>query len=78
MNKNKNIFDHRNCLSKEELISYAKQTLSEKEKHHVEKHLLDCELCTEALEGIFLLENPAKLNVISSDMIRRLREGNPV
>jgi hypothetical protein len=78
LNKNKNIFDHRNCLSKEELISYAKATLSEKGKHYVEKHLLDCELCTEALEGIHLLSDPAKLSNISHEMIQRLTEQNPV
>ncbi|HKR04064.1 MAG TPA: zf-HC2 domain-containing protein [Bacteroidia bacterium] len=77
MNKNKNIFDHRNCLSKEELISYAKGTLSEKEKHFVEKHLLDCELCTEALEGILALSDASKLHNISREMIHRLSADRP-
>lgn len=78
LSKNKNIFVKRNCLSKEELISYAKQNISEMEKHHIEKHLLDCELCTDALEGIRLLSDPADLKSISSDMLRKLREENPV
>jgi len=78
LNKNKNIFDHRKCLSREELISYANGSLTEREKHFVEKHLLDCELCTEALEGVLLLDNPSKLTNISSELVRRLSVQNPV
>ncbi len=78
LNKNKNIFDHRNCLSKEELISYANGSLTEREKHFVEKHLLDCELCSDALEGVLLLSDPLKLTHISNDLIRRLALQNPV
>jgi hypothetical protein len=76
LNKNKNIFIKRNCLSKEELISYAKQTLPEIENHHVEKHLLDCELCTDALDGIYLLRDPSGIKNVSAEMLRRLHE-NP-
>jgi hypothetical protein len=77
LNKNKNIFIKRNCLSKEELISYAKQTLPEIENHHVEKHLLDCELCTDALDGIYLLKDPSGIKNVSAEMLRRLHEKNP-
>jgi tetratricopeptide (TPR) repeat protein len=72
LNNNKNIFDRRQCLSKEELVSYADGTLTQKEKHQIEKHLLDCELCTEALEGTLLLNSPSKLHAISNDMIKRI------
>src|SRR3954465_15937537 len=77
LNKNKNIFIKRNCLSKEELISYAKQTLPEIESHHVEKHLLDCELCTDATVGIYLLKDPSGIKNVSAEMLRRLHQKNP-
>ncbi|MEK7225310.1 MAG: hypothetical protein AAB221_06475, partial [Bacteroidota bacterium] len=45
------IFGSTDCLSEEQLLKYDSNTLSRKEKHKVEKHLIECELCTDALEG---------------------------
>ncbi len=52
---NKNIFQSSTCLTQDELIRYHQNKMSESEKHLVEHHLTDCELCSEALEGIVLL-----------------------
>jgi tetratricopeptide (TPR) repeat protein len=52
---NKNIFQSSTCLTQDELICYHQNKMCESEKHLVEHHLNDCELCTDALEGIALL-----------------------
>lgn len=41
-----------NCLTEDQLLLYMQHKLSPFEQHHVEKHLLDCELCSDALEGL--------------------------
>lgn len=45
------IFKKRDCLSATELEGYVRNTLRARERNQVERHLLDCELCSEALEG---------------------------
>jgi len=39
-------------LNNEELIAYKLGNLSNKEMHRLELHLVDCELCNDALEGL--------------------------
>jgi TolA-binding protein len=51
-NKPGNIFNEGRCLTTEELLAYAQGRLSGAEAHRAEKHLLDCDFCSEALEGI--------------------------
>jgi len=41
-----------NHLSAESLKNYLDGNLSEKEMHRIEKHLLECPLCSEAIEGL--------------------------
>ena len=43
------------CISEKMLLDYTRGKLHSKEQHIVEKHLLDCELCNDALEGLNLL-----------------------
>ena len=50
--KYKNIFVPSGCISVEQLFNYQNKKLSKKEMHEVEKHLLDCQLCSDALEGL--------------------------
>ncbi|MBS1763889.1 MAG: zf-HC2 domain-containing protein [Bacteroidetes bacterium] len=56
------IFQNSSCLSKEKLLAYSRGTLSAAEQHEVEKHLTDCELCSDALEGIELLHSTHPLD----------------
>lgn len=51
-NNKTDIFQTSQCLSREKLIAYSKGTLTAAEEHEVEKHLTDCELCSDALEGL--------------------------
>lgn len=40
------------CLSLDMMRLYQERQLPDKEMHHVERHLLDCELCSDVLEGL--------------------------
>lgn len=70
--KTENMFVRADCLTKEELIGYARGTLTGKRNHNVEKHLLDCELCSDAMEGVMLLKDPAYLEDINNELIRKI------
>ena len=52
------IFETGSCLSKERLLNYHSGGLSPNESNAVEKHLLNCEICSEAMEGLALSANP--------------------
>ncbi|MGD0710579.1 MAG: zf-HC2 domain-containing protein [Bacteroidales bacterium] len=56
-----NIFSDTDCLSPEILSAYADGKLNADERYRVERHLIDCELCSDALEGLSLLKNKTKL-----------------
>ena len=47
-----NSFNNDIHLTYEELVAYGQGNLSNKEMHRLELHLINCELCNEALEGI--------------------------
>ncbi|MBL4652219.1 MAG: tetratricopeptide repeat protein [Flavobacteriales bacterium] len=52
------IFEVGPCLSKEKLLNYHSGSLSSHESNTVEKHLLSCEMCMDAMEGITLSTSP--------------------
>lgn len=49
------IFERTGCLTEEVLLGYAHGTLSTDARKKVEQHLLDCRLCSDALDGVMLL-----------------------
>lgn len=55
-----------NCLTEEQVINYVQNSLSQKEQHHIEKHLLSCELCNEAVEGLLLIQKERQKSLIHS------------
>lgn len=48
------------CLTEEQLYGYIDGKLSPAAQHAVEKHLLDCDMCSDALEGLQLVKNREK------------------
>lgn len=48
---NHEIFEDLLCLSKKQVIDYVENKASNIERHTVEKHLLNCKLCSAAIEG---------------------------
>ncbi|MCB0557439.1 MAG: zf-HC2 domain-containing protein [Lewinellaceae bacterium] len=45
------IFEKRSCLTQREVMQYLNDELSDEQRYDVENHLLDCELCSAAVEG---------------------------
>ena len=41
----------RTCLTSEQIQSYVRQTMSVRERKMTEQHVIDCNLCSEAVEG---------------------------
>ncbi|MDP1747753.1 MAG: TonB family protein [Bacteroidota bacterium] len=59
------IFIETDCISEQTMFDYIDKKLSAKESHSVEKHLLHCELCSDALEGLELTSNRARIAAIN-------------
>lgn len=53
----KNLFNETECLSEQIIFEYIDNALSPEQRYNVEKHLVDCELCSDALEGLALVNN---------------------
>ena len=70
------IFSNTTCISKETMLRYINKQLSKKELYEVEKHMLDCELCTDAFEGMRLAKNSSMLFAIDSQIDQRVGTGN--
>lgn len=69
-----NIFRKNNRhLSADELSGYASGSLNSRERFVVERHLMDCEFCSEALEGIQGLSDAHRLFHIRREM--RIQHG---
>lgn len=46
------IFTETTCPTQDQLLAYVEGKLSPAERHDVELHLQDCDLCGEAVEGL--------------------------
>lgn len=57
MSKKINISDCSECYSEEVLIKYVNDELSPEETVAVENHILDCEICSDVIDGLLLLES---------------------
>jgi len=70
------IFSSTSCLTLDQLTAYVEDRLSAHEHHEVEKHLIDCELCSDAVEGIALSTDRANIKKmvhgLKSDLHDRL------
>ncbi len=59
MNAPKSIFETTPCLSENELLAYVQGSMSVPERQRAERHLLECELCSDAVEGLRSMNNHA-------------------
>ncbi len=66
------IFKPTNCLSTTQIEAYLAETLSQEERMDVETHLLDCELCSTAIEGFAFF--PIKEELPQIDVINKQLE----
>ncbi len=70
------IFSNTTCISKETMLRYINKQLSKSELHDVEKHMLDCELCSDAFAGMQYAENSSMLFAIDNQIDKRVAGGN--
>jgi TonB family protein len=66
------IYNPTDCLSEKTLFDYIDNKLSQKERHIVEKHLLDCEMCSDALEGLELVNDRKRIALIKEAINKRV------
>lgn len=65
--KLKNIFSQSECIPADILDKYVANLLSENEKHMVEAHTINCEICADELEGLLLI-NKSNITTITNDL----------
>ncbi len=58
------------------MFAYLDNKLNPKERHLVEKHLLDCELCSDAMDGLEMLGDRNRIKVIKELATERLSGAN--
>lgn len=54
------------------MFAYIDGKLSPKEQHVVEKHLLDCDLCADALEGLSSLKNRERIKALNKAVLEKI------
>lgn len=64
------IFIETDCISEQTMFDYIDKKLNARESHYVEKHLLHCELCSDALEGLKLTTNSRERIAVINQKIR--------
>ncbi|WP_143308856.1 anti-sigma factor family protein [Chitinophaga vietnamensis] len=71
------IFITTGCPSQQQLLDYVQGRLSPEEQHEVEMHLADCDLCSEALEGLAAIKDkekiPGWLREMKWSLLKKLR-----
>lgn len=65
------------CPEQQHLLDYVQGRLSDAEQHDVEKHVADCELCSDALEGLAAISRkdriPFWVREMKWELLRKLR-----
>ncbi|WP_143097770.1 anti-sigma factor [Chitinophaga sp. CF118] len=71
------LFTTTQCPAQQELLDYVQGRLSPEKQHEVELHLADCELCSEAVEGLAAFRQkeqiPGMLKQMKKQVLRKLR-----
>ena len=52
---NNHIFSETGCINRDMMMKYRSGKMRHSDKYEVEKHLIDCNLCSEALEGLAMI-----------------------
>ncbi|MBK7183930.1 MAG: energy transducer TonB [Bacteroidetes bacterium] len=66
------IYTSTECISEDVMYNYIDKKLSAQEEHQVEKHLLDCELCSDALEGLTISHDRKIIHSIKTEVDKKL------
>jgi TonB family protein len=68
------LFNPSGCLTQKALLRYLNSGLSQIEIDQVHKHLDECELCRDAIDGVELTKDKAKLRETMAGLNRDLKE----
>jgi Putative zinc-finger len=72
------IFVTTGCPTQQQLLDYVQGKLTAEEQHEVEMHLSDCELCSDALEGLSAIKDKEKIPgwiiEMKWDLLKKLRK----
>lgn len=72
------IFTETTCPSQDQLMAYVQDKLSAEERHRIEKHMADCEMCSEAVEGLMAIRQkeqiPGWLRQAKWNVLQQLRK----
>jgi hypothetical protein len=74
MSDRKNIFEQTSHLTQEQMSKYLSHRLVGKELHDVEEHLVDCNLCNEALEGMKKIKDESRILTITHELRQLARK----
>lgn len=74
----KEIFEQRDCLSQDEIKRYVQGQMEEKEQRDVEKHLADCQFCSDAVEGYASVENFEQVDEVLEEFSLSSQEQNQI
>jgi hypothetical protein len=70
---NKDNFPYQH-LSSDELMKYQLNQLTSEERQIIRDHLTECELCSDALNGMAEMKDSMRLYTITSDIKKKLRK----
>jgi TolA-binding protein len=65
-------FEDGDCPSENELSNYIEGKCSDADANKIEAHLLNCEMCSDALEGLSLLNPTSKINSINTELHQKI------
>jgi len=71
------LFTKSGCLTTEALKGYISDVFSDLEKDRIKNHLNSCELCSDALEGLQLISDSHKIDLIVSEIKENLEKTLP-
>lgn len=74
MSKYDNILETSNCPTDDQLIGYATGGLRPAEKHAVERHLIDCEICSDMVEGLKNSGTRTDINHAMHELDNRIKQ----
>jgi len=69
------IFSGSRCPTHQQLRDYVDGRLSDSEKHRIETHLADCEMCSDDIEGLSLMKDPEQLPAIVKELEHKIATG---
>jgi TonB family protein len=72
MNNKPNISEFSDCIPEDVLLKYLNNELSDTESLAVENHIKSCDLCSDFLDGLLLMDNPNDIAIISAELNHKI------